>query len=221
MVFPLAGRQISGQIFNVPAKTDPKVDAYIAEAGAFAQPVLKHLRKLVHAGCPEVEESIKWNHISFGYRGKILSGMAAFKEHLSFGFWHQQMEKILAQDGFKTGDAMGLMGRITGPSDLPDDKTMLRYIRMAVALHDSGAPARKRPAPKPKAPLRVPADLASGLKSNKKAAATWENFSYSARKEYIEWLTEAKREETRAKRLASTIEWLAAGKSRNWKYENC
>jgi uncharacterized protein YdeI (YjbR/CyaY-like superfamily) len=206
----------------MPSPKSPRIDAYIAKSGDFAQPILRHLRALVHTACPEVVESIKWSHISFGYRGKILSGLAAFKAHVSFGFWHQEMEKILARDGFKTGDAAGLMGRIATLADLPDDRTMLGYIKKAAALHDSGAPARPRPAaPKTQAPLRVPADLAAGLKKDKKAAATWESFSYSKRKDYLEWLSEAKRAETRAARLATTLEWLAEGKARNWKYENC
>ena len=196
-----------------------RVDAYIAKTAPFAQPILQHLRELVHTACPEVEESIKWGHISFGYHGRILSGMAAFKGHATFGFWHQEMKNILARDGFKTGDAMGLMGRITRLADLPADKILLRYIRTAVELHDSGAAAR--PAAKPKAPLKTPPDLARALKTNPKAAGCWAGFSPSARREYIEWITEARRPETRTKRLETTLEWLAAGKARNWKYENC
>ena len=199
-------------------KKDPRVDAYIAKSADFAKPILNHLRKLVHAGCPDVEESLKWGHVSFGYRGKILSGLAAFKAHASFGFWHQEMEKILAKDGFKTGDAMGLMGRITSLADLPDDKTMLRYVKTAVSLHDSRVPARPRPAPKPRTPLRVPASLSVALKKNKKALTTWDSFSYSCRKEYVEWITEAKTDETRDKRLKTAMEWMSEGKSRNWKY---
>ncbi len=199
-------------------KKDPRVDAYIAKSADFAKPILNRLRKLVHAGCPDVEESLKWGHVSFGYREKILSGMAAFKAHASFGFWHQEMEEILAKDGFKTGDAMGLMGRITSLADLPDDKTMLRYVKTAVSLHDSGVPARPRPAPKPHTPLRAPTSLSVALKKNKKALTTWDGFSYSCRKEYIEWITEAKTDETRDKRLKMAIEWMSEGKSRNWKY---
>lgn len=205
----------------MPRTTDPRVDAYIRKSAEFARPVLEHLRRLVHEASPEIDESIKWSHISFGYKGKILAGMAAFKAHLSFGFWHQEMEKILIKDGFKTGEAMGLLGRIASRADLPDDATMLRYLKMALALHDSGAPARKKPAPKPKVPLRVPADLAAGLKKNRKAAAEWADSTYSKKKEYLEWIGEAKRPETRATRVATTLQWVAEGKSRNWKYENC
>jgi len=200
-------------------RTDPRVDAYIAKAAIFARPILQRLRKLVHEGCPGVEETIKWSHVSFLYHGQVFVGMAAFKGHMSFGFWHQKMEQLLAKDGFHTGDAAGLMGRIASQADLPDDKKMLRYIKTAAAFHDSGE--RARPVPKSKPALKAPADLAAALKQDKKAAATWDKFSPSHRREYIEWLTEAKRDETRQKRLATTLEWLAEGKQRNWKYMNC
>ncbi len=203
----------------MPSKSDPRIDVYIADAAPFAQPILKHLRKLIHAGCPEVEETFKWSHPSYVYRGKLFCGTAAFKAHATLGFWHQGMEKILAAEGFKAGDAMGLMGRITCLADLPDDKAMLRYIKAAKALHDSGTPSR--PAPAPKAALKMPGDLSAALRQNQKAAVTWEKFSPSARREYVEWITEAKREETRADRLATTVKWVAEGKQRNWKYMNC
>lgn len=203
----------------MPPRKDPRIDDYIDNAAPFARPILSHLRKLVHAGCPEIDETIKWSHATFVYRGKIFAGMAAFKEHATFGFWHQGMEKVLAADGFKSGDAMGLMGRISCLADLPNDKAMLRYVKAAMALHDSGVASR--PPPKPKAAVKTPSDLAAALRKNKKAAATWDDFSPSARREYICWITEAKREETRAARLATTIEWVANGKPRNWKYANC
>ena len=199
----------------MPKKYDPRIDAYISKAAAFAQPILKHLRDLVHRGCPGVEEDIKWSSPSFLYRGKILCGMAAFKEHATFGFWHQAMEKELGPLS-RGAEAMGLLGRITTVGDLPDDKTMLRFIKRAVELHDSGTPLR--PPPKPKPPAKVPADLAAALKKHKAAAATFENFSPSHRREYIEWIVEAKREETRRRRLDQAIEMLSEGKTRNWKY---
>jgi len=177
------------------------------------------VRKLIHTGCPEIEESIKWGHAFFLYRGQILCNLAAFKEHAGFGFWHQGMRKLLAAKFGRTDEAMGLMGRITSLDDLPDDRTLLRLIRTAVSLYDSGQPARAKSKPRP-AP-KNPVDLAAALKKNKKAAATWSNFSPSHRREYVEWLTEAKRDETRATRLATTLEWLAEGKPRNWKYLNC
>jgi uncharacterized protein YdeI (YjbR/CyaY-like superfamily) len=202
-------------------KSDPRVDAYIAKAAPFARPILRHLRKLVHQGCPDVVETLKWSMPSFMSNGRILAGMAAFKEHCTFGFWHQEMEKRVAKDGHKTGEAMGLLGRLTRLEDLPGDRTLLGYIRTAVELNASHKPGRSRPAGKPRPELPVPADLVAALKRNKAAAATFEKFSPSHRREYVEWITEAKRDETRQKRLATTLEWLAEGKSRNWKYANC
>jgi len=201
------------------SKPDPRIDAYVAAAAPFSQPVVRHLRQLVRAACPEVEETIKWSRPCFAYRGILFCFIAVFKAHLAFGFWHKDMKKVIAADGGKADEALGLLGRITSIADLPDDRTLMRYIKTAMKLHDSGVPTR--PKPKPKAALPVPADLTAALRKNRPAAAAWEKFSPSHRREYIEWLVEAKREETRAKRLATTIEWLAAGKSRNWKYENC
>ncbi len=202
-------------------KTDPRIDAYIAKAADFAKPVLRHLRKLVHKGWPEAEETMKWSHPSFLYGGKILCGMAAFKAHCTFGFWHKKMEDVLGSDGAKAGEAMGSLGRITSLDGLPADGMMIRYIRKAALLNESEAPGRPRPGGKPAKARPVPADLAAALKKNKKAASTFDAFSTSHRNEYVEWITEAKREETRAKRLETTLEWLAEGKSRNWKYEKC
>ena len=161
-------------------RTDPRIDVYIAKAAPFAQPILRHLRKLIHAGCPEVGETLKWSSPFFVYRGKVLCFMPAFKAHLRFGFWNPEMRKLIAKE------AGGLRGPITSLADLPDDQTLLRYVRTAAELQAAGKPARaKRPA-KPRAPLRVPADLAAALRKNKKAAATFKDFSYSHRKEYTE-----------------------------------
>jgi len=200
-------------------KTDPRLDAYIAKSGEFARPILRHLRALIHESCPTVEETMKWSHPSFVLDGRILCGIAAFKAHCTFGFWHQEMQKVLERDLGKANDAAGLLGRITQVADLPDDATMRRYLKQAAALMASAAPAR--PAGKPKPALAMPADLAAALKKNKAAGKAFENFSPSHRREYIEWITEAKREETRQKRLATALEWLAEGKPRNWKYMNC
>ena len=203
----------------MPAKKDPRVDAYIAKAAPFAQPILKHLRKSVHAACPTATEDIKWSMPTFIYNGKILAGMAAFKAHATFGFWHRGMEDLLKKELGKTGEAMGLLGKIQSRADLPADKTLIGYIRTAVSLHDSGTATRPKAKPRPALP--EPADLVDALKRNKKAAAAWAGFSPSCRREYIEWITEAKRPETREQRLLTTIEWTAEGKSRNWKYQNC
>lgn len=201
---------------------DPRIDGYIKKSAAFAQPVLKHLRALVHEGCPAVTETIKWGMPHFEYAGGMFCGIAAFKAHCTFGFWHQGMEKLIGADGSKVESAMGHLGRISSLADLPDDKTMIGYVRAAMKLSDSGAPARPRPASQaPKKEAVVPEDLAAALKKNTAAAKTFAQFSPSHRKEYLEWIVEAKREETRQKRLATAIEWLAEGKSRHWKYQDC
>ena len=200
-------------------KTDPRIDAYIAKSAPFAQPILKHLRALVHEACPEAEETIKWSCPHFTSAGNILCSMAAFQAHAVFGFWHQGMAKVLGQAGGQAETAMGSFGRITNLDDLPNDKAMIRFIREAAKLNASGAPGR--PPAKPKAALPVPADLVAALKEDKAASTAFAKFSLSHRREYIEWITGAKRAETRQKRLATTLEWLAEGKSRNWKYMNC
>lgn len=196
-------------------KRDPRVDAYIAKSAAFAQPILAHLRELVHAGCPDVEETLKWSMPSFLYRGKILCGMAAFKQHCAFGFWKGR-EMGYAES--KEGKAMGQFGRITMLRDLPAKGGLLALIKRA--MQDSevrvAQPAKPRKAPRP-AP-KAPDDLAAALRKNKKALVVYEAFSPSAKREYVDWLVEAKREETREKRLAQAIEWIAEGRQRNWRY---
>ncbi|MBI3416027.1 MAG: YdeI/OmpD-associated family protein [Verrucomicrobia bacterium] len=200
----------------MPAK-DPRVDAYIARAADFARPILTHFRRLVHTACPDVVETMKWSFPHFDHRG-ILCSMAAFKQHCAFGFWKGELifGKTAAAD-----EAMGHLGRITSLADLPNDGALLGYIRKAAELNEAGV---KKPQPlrtKVKKELVVPDWLLAALRKNKTALATFENFSYSHRKEYVEWLVEAKREETRVKRLAQALVWLAEGKSRNWKYERC
>jgi uncharacterized protein YdeI (YjbR/CyaY-like superfamily) len=205
--------------FTMSLQTDPRVDAYIKKSATFAQPILRRLRALVHRACPEATETIKWGFPHFEHAGAILCSMAAFKAHGAFGFWHQGMEKILTADGVTGKDAMGSIGRITTEADLPTDATVLRWVSAAARLNESGAPARPKRGPAKAVP--TPADLAAALKKNAKAAKTFAAFAPSHRKEYIEWITEAKRDETRRKRLATTLAWLAEGKPRNWKYLNC
>lgn len=201
---------------------DPRIDAYIAKAAPFAQPILRHLRKLVHRGCPAANETMKWSMPHFEHAGSILCGMAAFKAHCTFGFWHQGMEKFVGPLAADSKGAMGSFGRITSLTDLPDDATMIRFVQEAAKLNESGVPARPRPATNgAKKELAVPADLAAALKKNKGAAKTFDDFSPSHRKEYIQWIVEAKRDETRQKRLATSIELLTEGKSRHWKYQKC
>lgn len=197
-------------------KTDPRIDAYIEKSADFARPVLVHLRKLIHAACPDVTETLKWSMPSFEYKG-ILCGFAAFKAHCTFGFWKQS---LMESDAFpRNKTAMGSFGRITSLKDLPSDKVMIGLIHQAMELNEKGVKVKKPPAAKKD--LVVPDDLNKALTKNKKARAQFDKFSYSHKKEYVEWITEAKTEPTRLKRLATTIEWLAEGKSRNWKYEKC
>jgi hypothetical protein len=197
--------------------TDPRIDAYIERSADFAQPLLKHIRKLVHKAAPEIVETMKWSFPHFDHKGTVCS-MAAFKEHCAFGFWKQSLLDDGAFPAEKT--AMGSFGRITSRKDLPDDKTMVKLIRDAVSLNEKGIKVKRRPTA-PKKDLTMPPYLLEALAKNDTAAATFENFPYSCKKEYIEWITEAKTDATRDKRLATTIEWLAEGKRRNWKYEKC
>ena len=196
-------------------KRDPRVDAYIDNAADFARPILEHLRKLVHRNCPDVEETLKWRMPTFMYHG-ILCGMAAFKQHCAFGFWKHKLVVGVERDD----SAFGQFGCIRQVEDLPSPKQLAAYIRKAMSLNESGvAVPRARAAPRP-APA-VPADLAAALKKNRKARAAYAAFTPSMQREYVDWITEAKRDETRAKRLATALEWIAQGKQRNWKYMSC
>lgn len=196
-------------------KKDPRVDAYIAKSADFAQPILKHIRKQFHAACPEVEETLKWSMPHFMYKG-MLGGMAAFKQHATFGFWKA---KLIVPDVDRS--AMGQFGCLTKVSELPSDKIFAGYIKKAAQLNDQGVKVAKKPASKVKAAVKPPAYFLAALRKNKKALTTFEAFTYSHKKEYVEWVTEAKTAETRDRRLAQSIEWMAEGKARNWKYQNC
>jgi uncharacterized protein YdeI (YjbR/CyaY-like superfamily) len=199
-------------------KTDPWVDAYIERSAEFAQPILKHIRALVHEVCPDVEEKKKWSFPHFDYKGMLCS-MAAFKEHCAFGFWKQS---LLETDAFPAErNAMGSFGRITKLADLPDDATMKKLIADAIKLNDAGIKVKKAKPATEKKELVIPQVLLEALAQNEKAAETFNGFPPSCRKEYAEWIAEAKTDATRDKRLATTLEWLAEGKRRNWKYEKC
>jgi len=205
---------------------NPKVDAYIAKAKPFAQPILNHLRELVHNACPDVEESIKWSRPFFEYRGAILGNMSAFKEHCSFGFWGEEIKAVLRGEKVLSDDGMESLGRITTVKDLPADKKMLGWIRQAKSFVDTGQytspiAARSKVAKPEKAAVQPPAEFTTALKNNKKAAAVFADFSPSSKREYVEWIAEAKRPETREKRITTAVEWIAEGKQRNWKYQNC
>jgi hypothetical protein len=196
---------------------NPAVDAYIAKSADFARPILKRLRALMHKACPKVDETLKWGVPHFEYQG-VIAGMAAFKQHAAFGFWKRQLMKDPA--GFFAKGESGMGGRkIRSIDELPSDTVLLGYIREAVALNQQGVkvprPTRKKPPP------RTPPYLAAALKKNARARKTYENFSPSQKRDYVVWLTDAKQEATRERRLATAIEWMAEGKSRNWKYQNC
>ncbi len=196
--------------------TDPRIDAYIERSADFAKPILEHIRKLVHKACPDVEEKIKWSMPHFDHKGPLCH-MASFKQHCAFGFWKQPLLDQAAFPAEKT--AMGGFGRITSKKDLPPDKVLIGLIHQAMQLNEKGIKiAAKKPAAV-RSDLVVPEILAQALKKNPKASETFENFSYSRRKDYVEWITSAKTDATREKRLATAIEWLSEGKSRNWKYE--
>lgn len=196
---------------------DPRVDAYIEKAQPFAKPILKHLRTLVHAHCPDADETIKWSMPHFDYKGGIFCGMSAFKAHCAFGFWLGDALKIET----KNAKAMGDFGCITKLEDLPSDREIARLIKAAMKLHDAGVKLPAREKPKTPRPLEIPPAFLTAVKKNKAAFATFEGFSPSKKRDYVEWYTEAKTEATRDKRLAQAIEWMAEGKARHWKYEKC
>ena len=195
-----------------------EVDAYIEKAQPFARPILNKIRTLFHRGCPQVEEKLKWSHPSFEYKG-MLGGMAAFKQHVSWGFWKAAL--LNDPHGVMKSDASSPMGGGSprALSELPSDQIILDLLKQAIELNEKGVKLPKRSG-KRKPPAKVPADLSAALKKNAKAAATFEDFSPSHKREYIEWITEAKQDETRKRRLAQAIEWMAQGKARNWKYMN-
>jgi len=195
-------------------KRDPRIDAYIEKSADFAKPILTHLRETVHAAVPDVEEAMKWSFPHFMHQGMLCS-MASFKAHCAFGFW----KGSLVLDGNQKRDAMGHLGRITSLRDLPSKKELTGYIKKAAALNDQGVKVARKPARAASTPVRVPTDLASALKKNKQAQSAFDTFPPSHKREYIEWITEAKRDDTRTRRVTAAIEQMAEGKSRNWKYE--
>jgi uncharacterized protein YdeI (YjbR/CyaY-like superfamily) len=197
--------------------TDPRIDTYILKSADFAIPVLTYLRDLVHYYCPETTETMKWSFPHFEYKGSILCNMASFKQHCSFGFWHgsrlSDPEKLL-EIGEKA--AMGHLGKITKVDDLPDAAVLGDFITQSMQLIDSGAKIQREPKPVVSKELEVPAYFVEAM--TPKALATFKSFSYSQKKEYVEWIVEAKTEATREKRMSTAVEWLEEGKIRHWKY---
>lgn len=193
---------------------NPKIDDYIANSADFAQPILTKLRALVHQTHPDIEETLKWGMPNFEYKG-LLFNMAAFKQHCSFGFWKQKLIKGLDRNE----EGMGSFGKIKSLKDLPNDEVILMLMKEAVLLNEHGIKIPKKE--KDKREIVVPHELENALNKQPKAKEVFDNFSYSHKKEYVEWITEAKREATKSKRIEQTIMWLIEGKHRNWKYENC
>ncbi|MFI5403163.1 MAG: YdeI family protein [Planctomycetota bacterium] len=192
---------------------DARVDAYLKKSAAFARPILTHLREVVHEACPDVVETIKWGMPSFEYKG-LLCGIAAFKAHCAFGFWKHA---LVVGDDAKARAAMGSFGRVTSLADLPSKAVLRRYVRKAMRLNEQGVKApREKTRPRKAVPMHP--ELKRALAGSRKAAATFKAFSPSHQREYLEWIAEAKRDETRARRVAQAIEWLADGKPQNWKY---
>ena len=205
-------------------KKDERIDTYIAGAADFAKPVLAHLRALIHDACPDVEETWKWSFPNFMYKGAILCSMAAFKNHCSFGFWKAAL--MVDTDNVLTlteREAMGHLGKIESLKDLPKDAILKKYIKAAMKLNEDGVkpPPRAKATEKEKKELVAPQYFVEELAKNAAAAAVFQSFSYTNKKEYVDWFVEAKTETTRNKRIAQAIEWIAEGKVRNWKYLNC
>lgn len=200
-------------------KIDPRVDAKIEKSPEFARPILSHIRKLVHENCPEVVETIKWGMPCFEYKG-ILCSMAAFKQHCALSFWKgsamSDPYKIFSPHG---ETSMGHLGKITSLADLPEDKVLGEYIREASKLNEAGvkAPSKSRKAGELKKP-EVPDYFMDRLKKNKAALEHFEKFPPSQQKEYVTWITDAKTEPTREKRMATAVDWLSEGKIRHWKH---
>jgi uncharacterized protein YdeI (YjbR/CyaY-like superfamily) len=203
-----------------------KVDKYIDNVQPFAQPIMNHLRELVHKGCTDVEESIKWGMPFFEYRGEILCCMAAFKKHCRFGFWGKEIRVVLREAKVTGMNSTGWFDRITRADELPADKLMIDFVRQAAMLIESGnytspIAARNKKAKTKKPAVKMTKEFGAALKKNKKATRAFAAFTPSCKREYVEWIADAKRPETRDKRIATAIEWISQGKQRNWKYHNC
>ena len=189
----------------------PRFDAYVADAAPFARPILVHLCAVVHAACPEVEETIRWSRPFFDYRGSTLCMMSALEAHCGFGFWRgREMEGLPQQE---RGEGIGQFGRIGSNEDLPSKRALTAFIKAAMKL----AEADTKPVPKIEAAM--PDDLELAFASTPGAVKHFDAFSPRAKREYLEWIVEARRAETRAARIATMMEWSAEGKTRHWKYQ--
>lgn len=208
------------KITNNMVKKNKEIDAYIAKSADFAKPILNHIRALIHKACPGVEEKMKWSMPFFDYKGEMLCHMASFKQHAVMSFWKAALmkDRVLIENA-RSETAMGHLGKLTSLQDLPSDKKLIAWIKEAMQLTDKGIklPAKSKAAEKQE--LVVPDYFIKALNKNKIAKQVFEKFPYSHKKEYLQWITEAKTEETRNKRMTTALEWIAEGKGRNWKYE--
>lgn len=200
---------------------DPRIDAYFERSAEFAKPVLNHLRAIIHKACPDVQETMKWSFPHYEYAGSILCSMASFKQHCAFGFWLGSLmsdpEKIMKSAGEK--NAMGHFGQLKRVTDLPPDPVLIRYIKEAMALNEKGVKMIKKGKASDTKEVEAPSYFLDALEKNLTAFEAFKKSSPSHKKEYIEWITEAKSEATRSKRISTALEWLAEGKSRHWKYK--
>lgn len=217
---------VAVQIRSTPPKEpamptiDPRIDAYIATTPEFARPILQRLRKMLHKACPDIVETMKWSTPSFEYKG-IFAGIAAFKKHCLMGFWKDTLlrdKKHVGDSAAENARVLDALGRMESTGDLPSDAVVLKLIKQAAKLNDDGVKAPMAPR-KRKPPLRIPPVFASAMKGNKIVQANFEQMSPSHKREYIAWIVEAKTDETRDRRIATAIEWIADGKSRHWKYQ--
>ncbi len=198
---------------------NPAFDTYIEKSADFAKPILNHLRSLVHKACPAADEKIKWGFPHFEYKNDMLCHFASFKNHCAFGFWKGSLMKDQwLKENAESENAMGHYGKITSLKDLPADKIIIAHIKEAMRLNDEGIKAPRTKQGKI-SPVETPEYFLKEIKTNKKSLVNWEKFSNSHKKEYVEWIIEAKRDETRDKRMEQAIEWIAEGKGRNWKYQ--
>ena len=199
------------------ASRDPRIDAYIAKSADFAKPILTHLRETVHAAAPTADETIKWGMPFFMYNGRILCSIAAFKEHCALHFWKGR--QVIDPAASRGENAMGQFGRIRSVADLPSKKVLTGYVKRAMDLHAEVAkspPVKKAKTAKP--PIPIPSAFRTALGKNRRAKTSFDELSPSHRREYLEWITEAKTDATRDKRITTAVEWISEGKSRNWKY---
>ena len=199
------------------ANKDQNIDAYISKSADFAKLILNRLRHLVHKACPDVQETIKWGFPHFDYKGMMCS-MAAFKNHCAFGFWKSKIMKDAAEMINKNENAMGHLGKIKSLADLPSDKKIIAWIKEAMKLNDDDVKLPERKRTPPAAAVEMPEVLLKAFYKNKIAGTKFNGLSNSHKREYVEWINEAKTEETKNKRVVQTVEWVIEGKSRNWKY---